>query len=111
MWAITILSSREPERDLVEQDRAGLSSEPAREKVVPWWISIGSSSRSSASQTREELGPERVDVLVDRPELAADETEVALHPLELVDAPVSEAGSTEPKPTSRAGSRATYDAT
>ena len=33
----------------------------------------------------QELGPERVDILVDRPELAADETEVALHPLELVE--------------------------
>ena len=32
------------------------SSEPARENVVPWWISIGSRSRSSASQTARNAG-------------------------------------------------------
>ena len=33
----------------------------------------------------QELGPERVDILVDRAELAAGEPEIAVHPFELVD--------------------------
>ena len=92
MWAITIFSFGY--RSAISSSRIGRawSSEPARANVVPWWISIGSSSRSSASQTAQELGAERVDVLVDRAELAADETEVALHPLQLVDAPGVGAG-------------------
>ena len=110
MCAITILSLGW--RSAITSRSAGRawSSEPARENVVPWWISIGSSSRSSAAHTREELGAERVDVLVDRRELAAGEAEVAVIRSSSSTAPGS-CGSTAPKPIRRAGSRATYAAT
>ena len=79
------LELRVPQRELVEQDR------PREEQRAG-----ASEGRSLMDQHRqleslerladaEKLGAERVDVLVDRAELAADEPEIALHPLELVD--------------------------
>ena len=79
------LQLRVAQRDLVEQDRPRL-----QQRAGP------GEGRSLVDQHRqleplerladaEEIGAERVDVLVDRAELAADESEVALHPLQLVD--------------------------
>ena len=110
MCAITIRSSGK--RRAISSSRIGraCSSEPARANVVPWWISMRQLEPLQRLADAEERGPERVDILVDRPELAADEAEVGLHALELVERGADD-GSTAPKPTSRAGSRATYAAT
>src|SRR5918995_3758845 len=74
-----------PQRDLVDQDRPCLEQRAGAGKGC----SLMDQHREPESLERladaEEVGAERVDVLVDRAELAADETEVALHPLELVD--------------------------
>ena len=76
---------RVPQRDLVEQDRTCLEER------------AGPRERGALVDQHRELQPlecladtkepriERVDVLVDRPELAADETEVGRHPLQLVE--------------------------
>ena len=76
---------REAQRDLVEQDRPCLEQRPgAREgrALVDQHRQLEPLERLADTQERR---TERLDVLVDRPQLAAHETEVALHPLELVE--------------------------
>ena len=75
--------------------RAGSGGPAAASRRARTSCPGGSASAARAARAPrrpQELGPERVDVLVDRAELAAGEAEVALHPLELVERARGRAG-------------------
>ena len=79
------LEVRVAQRDLVEQDRPRLQQRAGAGERRPLMDQHGQPEPLERLADAEEVGAERVDVLVDRAELAADETEVALHSLQLVE--------------------------
>ena len=79
------LEPRVPQRDLVEQDRPRLEQRSRAGEGGSLMDQQRELESFQCLTDAEEIGAERVDVLVDRAELAADEAEVALHPLQLVD--------------------------
>jgi hypothetical protein len=73
------------QRDLVQEDRARPEQRPRARERRPLVDEERQPEPLERRAHAEELGPQRVDALVDRPHLAADEPEVGRHPLELVE--------------------------